>query len=77
MGPHGNRMNTTGETTVSAQDDSDEQQEVIEVQILPQVNIILKVFMLWSFRELYPISIFDCSTYLIDIIRNLNLKFKF
>lgn len=36
MGPHGNRMNTTGETTVSAQDDSDEQQEVIEVQILPQ-----------------------------------------
>ena len=43
MGPHGNRMNTTGETTVSAQDDSDEQQEVIEVQILPQVNIILKV----------------------------------
>ena len=36
-GPHGNRMNTTGETTVSAQDDSDEQQEVIEVQILPQV----------------------------------------
>jgi len=35
-GPHGNRMNTTGETTVSAQDDSDEQQEVIEVQILPQ-----------------------------------------
>ena len=40
IGPHGNRMNTTGETTVgSAQDDSDEQQEVIEVQILPQVNI--------------------------------------
>ena len=37
-GPHGNRMNTTGETTVSAQDDSDEQQEVIEVQILPQVH---------------------------------------
>ena len=50
MGPHGNRMNTTGETTVSAQDDSDEQQEVIEVQILPQVNIILKVFILWSFQ---------------------------
>ena len=39
IGPHGNRMNTTGETNVSAQDDSDEQQEVIEVQILPQVNI--------------------------------------
>ena len=39
MGPHGNRMNTTGETTVSAQDDSDEQQEVIEVQILPQVRL--------------------------------------
>ena len=39
MGPaRGNRMNTTGETTVSAQDDSDEQQEVIEVQILPQVH---------------------------------------
>ena len=51
MGPHGNRMNTTGETTVSAQDDSDEQQEVIEVQILPQVNIILKVIILWSFIE--------------------------
>lgn len=34
---HGNRMNTTGETNISAQDqDSDEQQEVIEVQILPQ-----------------------------------------
>ena len=62
MGPHGNRMNTTGETTVSAQDDSDEQQEVIEVQILPQVNIILKVFILWSFSELFPISIFDYST---------------
>ena len=66
MGPHGNRMNTTGETTVSAQDDSDEQQEVIEVQILPQVNIILKVFILWSFSELFPISIFDCSKYILD-----------
>ena len=45
-GPHGNRMNTTGETTVSAQDDSDEQQEVIEVQILPQVrNFSHKKFM--------------------------------
>ena len=31
-------MNTTGDTTV--QDDSDEQQEVIEVQILPQVSSI-------------------------------------
>ena len=34
-------MNTTGETTVSAggpDPDSDEQQEVIEVQILPQVR---------------------------------------
>ena len=34
-------MNTTGETTVSAglpDPDSDEQQEVIEVQILPQVS---------------------------------------
>ena len=29
-------MNTTGDTTM--QDDSDEQQEVIEVQILPQVS---------------------------------------
>ena len=66
MGPHGNRMNTTGETTVSAQDDSDEQQEVIEVQILPQVNIILKVFILWSFSELFPILIFDCSKYILD-----------
>ena len=53
MGPHGNRMNTTGETTVSAQDDSDEQQEVIEVQILPQVNIILKVIILWSFTVVF------------------------
>ena len=56
MGPHGNRMNTTGETTVSAQDDSDEQQEVIEVQILPQVNIILKVFILWSFSQSCSVS---------------------
>ena len=53
MGPHGNRMNTTGETTVSAQDDSDEQQEVIEVQILPQVNIILKVFLYYGVSENY------------------------
>ena len=30
-------MNTTGDTTM--QDDSDEQQEVIEVQILPQVRL--------------------------------------
>ena len=34
----GARLNTTCETTVSIPDDSDEQQEVIEVQILPQVN---------------------------------------
>ena len=53
MGPHGNRMNTTGETTVSAQDDSDEQQEVIEVQILPQVNIILKVFYIMEFQRIF------------------------
>lgn len=32
------RLNTTGDTTVSMQEDSDEQQEVIEVQILPQVR---------------------------------------
>ena len=51
MGPHGNRMNTTGETTVSAQDDSDEQQEVIEVQILPQVNIIFKSFFIMEFQQ--------------------------
>ena len=31
------RLNTTCETTVSLPEDSDEQQEVIEVQILPQV----------------------------------------
>ena len=42
-GPNHHRsglMNTTGETTVSAgpDPDSDEQQEVIEVQILPQVS---------------------------------------
>ena len=32
------RINTTADTTVSMQDDSDELQEVIEVQILPQVS---------------------------------------
>ena len=38
--PHMNatRLNTTADTTVSMQDDSDEMQEVIEVQILPQVG---------------------------------------
>ena len=34
------RLNTTADTTVSMQDDSDELQEVIEVQILPQVCFI-------------------------------------
>jgi hypothetical protein len=34
----GGRLNTTGDTTVSMHEDSDEQQEVIEVQILPQVK---------------------------------------
>ena len=34
------RLNTTCETTVSLPEDSDEQQEVIEVQILPQVPTI-------------------------------------
>ena len=33
------RLNTTADTTVSMQDDSDELQEVIEVQILPQVSV--------------------------------------
>ena len=32
------RLNTTGDTNVSIQEDSDEHQEVIEVQILPQVR---------------------------------------
>ena len=32
------RLNTTADTTVSMQEDSDELQEVIEVQILPQVG---------------------------------------
>ena len=32
------RLNTTADTTVSMQDDSDEMQEVIQVQILPQVG---------------------------------------
>lgn len=32
------RLNTTADTTVSIPEDSDEQQEVIEVQILPQVR---------------------------------------
>jgi hypothetical protein len=31
-------LNTTGDTNVSIQEDSDEHQEVIEVQILPQVR---------------------------------------
>ena len=46
--PHMNatRLNTTADTTVSMQDDSDEMQEVIEVQILPQVG-------LYSFPILY------------------------
>ena len=35
---HGARLNTTCETTVSVPEDSDEPQEVIEVQILPQVR---------------------------------------
>lgn len=35
----GGRLNTTCETTVSIPEDSDEAKEVIEVQILPQVNI--------------------------------------
>ena len=35
---NGARLNTTCETTVSIPEDSDEQQEVIEVQILPQVT---------------------------------------
>ena len=41
--PHMNatRLNTTADTTVSMQDDSDEMQEVIEVQILPQVGSLL------------------------------------
>ena len=34
----GARLNTTCETTVSIPEDSDEHQEVIEVQILPQVS---------------------------------------
>ena len=33
-----NRLNGTRETNVSMGDDSDERQEVIEVQILPQVS---------------------------------------
>ena len=36
------RLNTTADTTVSMQDDSDEMQEVIEVQILPQVGCNLQ-----------------------------------
>ena len=37
---NGARLNTTCETTVSIPEDSDEQQEVIEVQILPQVTTL-------------------------------------
>ena len=36
---NGTRLNTTCETTVSIPEDSDEPQEVIEVQILPQVYV--------------------------------------
>ena len=36
-GLNGARLNTTCETTVSMPEDSDEHQEVIQVQILPQV----------------------------------------
>ena len=44
--PHMNatRLNTTADTTVSMQDDSDEMQEVIEVQILPQVGSFLFLY---------------------------------
>ena len=44
------RLNTTADTTVSMQDDSDEMQEVIEVQILPQVSFILKY---WLYIYIY------------------------
>ena len=37
-----NRLNGTRETNVSLGDDSDERQEVIEVQILPQVSHLAK-----------------------------------
>ena len=47
------RLNTTADTTVSMQDDSDEMQEVIEVQILPQVSFILKY---WLYIYIYIIS---------------------
>ena len=38
------RLNTTADTTVSMQDDSDEMQEVIQVQILPQVGFCFRTF---------------------------------
>ena len=43
----GARLNTTCETTVSIPEDSDEHQEVIEVQILPQVIVV-------KFSNLFP-----------------------
>ena len=58
MGPHGNRMNTTGETNVSAQDDSDEQQEVIEVQILPQVCTFKTFFLAFLSKTYFRVSRF-------------------
>lgn len=57
---HGGRMNTTGETNLSAQDqDSDEQQEVIEVQILPQVGVLYNTL---SLHEVWPNVVIDSVT---------------
>ena len=51
----GARLNTTCETTVSIPEDSDEHQEVIEVQILPQVTQFLSVIRP-SLHSLYSLS---------------------
>ena len=60
-------MNTTGDTTM--QDDSDEQQEVIEVQILPQVRLD---FDKQSFKKSpYPKELLKCHE---SISRNLKKK---
>ena len=49
------RLNTTADTTVSMQEDSDEMQEVIEVQILPQVGLFDILFGSFDSRVLFDI----------------------
>ena len=74
--PHMNatRLNTTADTTVSMQDDSDEMQEVIEVQILPQVgsHLFLNRYVQ---RKMYFKSYFKISSSSHRIHSNFHLKY--